>query len=398
MGQEMLTQRAKYQRVLVGHDTTLKEVVEQPRKRQEERGQLEERVMELTEQATSLNSQVKGKGKQSDPTPEPSAAGGVGGGGNEDPPENFGATAPRGSDDGDDNDDDVEDDDRRKGWNNKTPANKGRRDERPVDNEGTKEENRFSRILSAAMAVTFKRPAEPPNTFNNAGHKDIRFWLTRCQDYFDPNKLQWREEVEKIRYALGKFQGATATPFGMAYRNQLTGELGYTKQEGCDGWEIFKEQVIRRFGPTQEEVKALRERYQIRYKRDIDVSLQQINSKNNRPKVTGIALRNIVEDKVPEEAIRRMSMQQEYIDAREWLEAICKAVKDEEDLQERRKLRGNSFSTVAQKRKAPEPATATAKKPKYTAKDKRVYQAAKKEEAKVKKETAALLGTPFREG
>ena len=89
MGQEMLTQRAEYQRVLVGHDATLKEVIEELRKSRDKSGLLEERVMELTEQVTSLNSQVKGKGKQSDPTPEPSAAGGVGGGGNRDPPENF---------------------------------------------------------------------------------------------------------------------------------------------------------------------------------------------------------------------------------------------------------------------------------------------------------------------
>ena len=94
MGQEMLTQRAENQRVLVGHDATLKEVVEELSKRREEQGHLEERVMELTEQVTSLNSQVKGKGQQSDPTPEPSAAGGVGGGGNSDPPGKFEARAP----------------------------------------------------------------------------------------------------------------------------------------------------------------------------------------------------------------------------------------------------------------------------------------------------------------
>ena len=111
--------------MLVGHDATLKEVIQKLRKSREERGQLEERVMELTEELTSLNSQVKRKGKQSDPTPEPSGAGGVGGGGNGDPPENFGAGAPGGSDHGEDDDEDDEDDDRRKGRNDKTPANKG---------------------------------------------------------------------------------------------------------------------------------------------------------------------------------------------------------------------------------------------------------------------------------
>ena len=166
-------------------------------------------------------------------------------------------------------------------------------------------------------------------------------------------------------------------------------EIHFADEDGYDRWEIFREQVIRRFGPTHEDVKALRELYQLKYIGDIDEFLQQIESKNNRAKVTGIALRKIVEDQVLEEAIRRMSMQQEYIDYREWLEALRKAVKDEEDLQERRKLKGNSFGTVAQKRKAPEQATATVKKPKYTAKEKRVYQAAKKEAAKAKKETVA---------
>ena len=56
IGQEMLTQRAEYQRVLVGHDARLKKVIQKLRKSREEQGHLEERVMELTEQVTSLNS------------------------------------------------------------------------------------------------------------------------------------------------------------------------------------------------------------------------------------------------------------------------------------------------------------------------------------------------------
>ena len=207
--------------------------------------------------------------------------------------------------------------------------------------------------MSSAIAESSKGPADAPNTFQNAGNEDVRFWLTRCQDYFDRNKLQWREEGDRIKYALGKMQGTTVTPFAIAYRNQMTGELGYIKQEGYDQWKIFKDQVIRRFGPTNEDFKALRELCHIKYKGDINEFLQQIESRNNRAKVTGIAFRRIVEDEVPEEAMRRMSMQQVYIDDKQWLEAFHKAVKDEEDLQEQRKLKGNSFGTVAQKRKAP---------------------------------------------
>ena len=184
MGPEILTQRAEHQPVLVGHDATLIEVIHELIKSREERGHLEEHVVELTEQVISLNSQVTEKGKQSNPSPKPSVAGGVGGGRNGDRPETFGAGARGGSHDRDDDEDD-EDNDRRKGRNDRTPADKGRRDERPADNEEMEAENRFSCQLSSAIAESSKRPAEPPMIFTNAGHEDVRFWLTICQDYFN---------------------------------------------------------------------------------------------------------------------------------------------------------------------------------------------------------------------
>ena len=52
MGQEMLTQKAEYQPVLVGHDATLKDVIEELRKSRDKSGLLEECVMELMEQVT----------------------------------------------------------------------------------------------------------------------------------------------------------------------------------------------------------------------------------------------------------------------------------------------------------------------------------------------------------
>ena len=61
-------------------------------------------------------------------------------------------------------------------------------------------------------------------------------------------------------------------------------------------------------------------------------------------------------------------------------------VEDEEDLLERQKLKGNPLGTAAQKRKDPEPAAVAAKKPKYTAKEKRLYQAAKRGRPRQKRE------------
>jgi len=84
-------------------------------------------------------------------------------------------------------------------------------------------------------------------------------------------------------------------------------------------------------------------------------------------------------------------MQQEYHADRDWIEALRLAVRDEEDCQERKRLKENSFSgsNSSQKRKREEPTTTkTTKKPKCTPKEKRVYQAKKKEE-KVDKGKAA---------
>ena len=92
----------------------------------------------------------------------------------------------------------------------------------------------------------------------------------------------------------------------------------------------------------------------------------------------GIAFRKIVEDEAPEEAVRRMSMQQEYIHDREWLEALSNAVKDEEDLLKRRELKGSPFGTVDRKRKPPEPVVVAAKKPNYTAQEKMGISGSKK--------------------
>ena len=76
-------------------------------------------------------------------------------------------------------------------------------------------------------------------------------------------------------------------------------------------------------------------------------------------------------------------MQQEYADDRDWIEALRQVVRNEEDCQEGKRLKDNNFSrwNSNEKRKCDEPTTVrTTKKPKYTAKEKREYEAKKKEE------------------
>jgi len=39
----------------------------------------------------------------------------------------------------------------------------------------------------------------------------------------------------------------------------MTGEIGYTRQEGYEFWHIFAEEALRRFRSTHEAEKSLRE-------------------------------------------------------------------------------------------------------------------------------------------
>jgi len=173
----------------------------------------------------------------------------------------------------------------------------------------------------------------------------------------------------------------------------MTGELRPIRHEDYELWDVFAEEAIRRFGPTHEEEKALREMLKVRYKNDINQFILEFEKWNVKAKVTGIAFRKLIRDQIPDEAVLRMSMHQEYANDRDWIQAHRQVVRDEEDFQKGKRLKDNNFSgsNSSGKRKRGEPTTTKlTKKPKYTAKEKRGYQAKKKEE-KIEKGKAAPL-------
>jgi len=51
--------------------------------------------------------------------------------------------------------------------------------------------------------------------------------------------------------------GKEVAPFALTYPRQMTGEIGYTRQEGYEFWHLFAEQALRRFRPTYEAAKSL---------------------------------------------------------------------------------------------------------------------------------------------
>jgi len=130
----------------------------------------------------------------------------------------------------------------------------------------------------------------------------------------------------------------------MTYWNQMTGLVGHIRQDGYELLDVFAEEAIRRFGPTHEEEKALREMLKVRYKNDINQWLLEFENWNVKAKVSGIALRKLITDQIPHEAGGRMSMHQETADDPDWIEAPGQAVRDDEDFPEGKRLKDNNFS------------------------------------------------------
>jgi len=129
----------------------------------------------------------------------------------------------------------------------------------------------------------------------------------------------------------------------MTYRNQMTGELGNTRQQGYELWDVFAEEAIPRFGPTHEEAKTLREMLQFRYKISKNEFRLEFENWNVKAKVTGIAFRKLIRYQILDETLRRISMHQEYANDRDWIEGLRQAVRDEEDFHQRKRLKDSDF-------------------------------------------------------
>jgi len=287
------------------HEISINLVRDELQRQQESREAQDGEIGVLKALVEQLLGQVKGKSKVSDPTPDASGAGG----GRPPPPRHRVTGAPGGGGGGDPNDDGEgssrKPDERRK----------GRRDERPgpqpeendYDAENDEQFNLFSWVMTNALGQRTRVPAEPPAMFRNENHQDIRMCLMTCTDYFGQNSWQWEDEAQRIRYAISRMDGKEVAPFALTYQRQMTGEIGYTRQEGYEFWHVFAEQALRRFGPTQEAEKSLREMGSVKYRGDVAKFLMEMENLHIPARVTGIAWRKMIEDKLPVEALRRLS-------------------------------------------------------------------------------------------
>jgi len=84
-------------------------------------------------------------------------------------------------------------------------------------------------------------------------------------------------------------EGKEVAPFALTYRQQMAGEIGYTRQEGYEFWHVFAEQALRRFGPTHEAEKSPRETGSVKYRGDVAKFLMAMENLNIHARVSRIA-------------------------------------------------------------------------------------------------------------
>jgi len=110
----------------------------------------------------------------------------------------------------------------------------------------------------------------------------------------------------------------------------MSGEIGYTRQEGYEFWHVFAEQALRCFGPAQEAEKSLREMGSVKYRANVAKVLMEMENLDIHARVTGIGGRKMIEDELGVEALRPLS-DREYVDDGEWLEAVRTVTRAEDD-------------------------------------------------------------------
>jgi len=147
---------------------------------------------------------------------------------------------------------------------------------------------------------------------------------------------------------------------------------------------------VGRFGPIHKAKKSLTQMGFVKYHGDIAKFWLEMENLNIHASVTGIARRKMIEDQIPEDALRRLSLR-EYRDDGKWLDAVRTVTRAEEDFREWKSLRGGGPSGTTRsenmKFEDSKPMVAAKRvKKQYMAKEKADYQKKKAVERRVKKE------------
>jgi len=151
------------------------------------------------------------------------------------------------------------------GSENHREDRKGKASKKPTPPEDNDAQlAKLVKIRSIELGGSNRKPADPPFLYKHLDYQD-KVWLLTCQDYFTRNPTYWVKEEDRIIYTIGRMKGKEVAAFALSYRKQMTGGLGFQKQEGYEYWHIFTAEVILRFTVSHKAERALGRMDQVKY-------------------------------------------------------------------------------------------------------------------------------------
>jgi hypothetical protein len=74
----------------------------------------------------------------------------------------------------------------------------------------------------------FRQDATEPWEYSIDKSKDLRAWITTCEENFQRNAWQWELDADRIKYAIGRFKKPLrAQDFGSQYRQEMDRTNGF---------------------------------------------------------------------------------------------------------------------------------------------------------------------------
>ena len=112
---------------------------------------------------------------------------------------------------------------------------------------------------------------------------------------------------------------------------------GYTRDPSYSTWELFRQEITKRYIGIKEERRALEEMNEVVYKEKIDTYLLLLENLNIKAGLTGRVWRVRVESGLPEDILRSL-WHFNFANDKEWMETLWEVGRQEEERLERRKL------------------------------------------------------------
>jgi hypothetical protein len=172
----------------------------------------------------------------------------------------------------------------------------------PDSSSDSDDDRRKKRKSSRMVVTTVEQPKIPsPERFNGkSGKLQYRDWVDSLDRWFDYYRGAYKSDKQKLIY-IGQAMGGDALTWFNARARYLK------KQKLEDNWKAFMSAMDAEFINEHEDDDMLEEMKALRYEKNIDAYLQQMQTRNHLVGLSGVVWRNLLLGGLSEELRKRMS-------------------------------------------------------------------------------------------